>query len=196
MKKKNEIEKRFKAFDQNLQCRGFQYEVGKTYAHPGNVKLCAAGFHFCEDPLDLFSYYPPAGSRFAEVRAESVSCERKDDSKRVAKSLTVEAEVSLVHLIAAGLKFRLSKHDFSNTPDKATGDSGAASATGEEGCACALGIDGRAMGAIGCWLTVAEWTPGKQGDWHRIDVQTVKVDGETIKTETFYKLEGGKFVEA
>jgi hypothetical protein len=58
-----------------------------------------------------------------------------------------------------------------------------------------LGSDGKALGAIGCWLTIAEWAL-RDGSWRRIDVQTVRVDGNRIKANTFYMLKGGKFVEA
>jgi len=75
----------------------------------------------------------------------------------------------------------------------ATGDRGAASATGEEGCAVALGIEGKVKGIKGTWLTAAEWE--KKGGWHRIDVKTVKVDGEKIKADTFYVLKKGEFTE-
>lgn len=52
--------KGFKGFDENLQCRDFQYEVGKTYEEDVVPKCCDKGFHFCEYPLDVFSYYAPA----------------------------------------------------------------------------------------------------------------------------------------
>lgn len=71
----------------------------------------------------------------------------------------------------------------------------AATNTGKEGCAVSLGIQGKAKGANGCWLTLAEW---KYTDckWHRIDVQTIQVDGKKIKADTFYILVDGKFQEA
>lgn len=50
--------KGYKVFDKNWCCRGFQYEVGKTYTHEGEIKLCTAGFHFCENLIDCFDYYP------------------------------------------------------------------------------------------------------------------------------------------
>ena len=77
-----------------------------------------------------------------------------------------------------------------------TGDRSAATNTGKEGCAISLGIDGRASGAVGCWLTIAEWQRDSNGEWHRLDVQTRRVDGERIKADTFYVLRGGEFVEA
>lgn len=77
----------------------------------------------------------------------------------------------------------------------ASGYRGAASATGKEGHACALGVDGKAQAAIGGWITLAEWKEFKEEGWRRIDVQTVKVDGETIKANTWYMLQNGKFVE-
>ena len=211
--------KGFKGFNRDFKCRNQQYKVGKTVKHKGDISLCNSGLHFCEDPLDVLAYYAPGESRFAEVSADGVNEEKSQDSKRVGKSLTIEAEISLVHLITTGIKFRLSKYDFNNTPDKATGDSGAASATGDsgaasatgysgaasatgdsgaasatgsEGCAIALGIEGKAMGAVGAWITVAEWKHDRK-TWHRIDVQTVRVDGDTIKAEIFYVLKGGKF---
>lgn len=57
----------FKGFDKNLQCKGFQFELDKTFVHEGDVSACNSGFHACEYPLDVFNYYPPAGNRFANV---------------------------------------------------------------------------------------------------------------------------------
>lgn len=59
--------KTYKAFDKDLSCRGFKYEVGKEYEETGDIKACEKGFHACPYPLDVFGYYAPAGSRFCEV---------------------------------------------------------------------------------------------------------------------------------
>ena len=77
----------------------------------------------------------------------------------------------------------------------ATGERGAASATGEESVAAALGIDGKAKGALGCWLVLAEWAEDDGYTWHREDVQCFKVDGETVKPDIWYKLKNGELVE-
>ena len=91
----------YKGFDKNLQCRGFQYEVGKTYEHTGPVVACKSGFHACADPWDVLKYYDFAdGSRFATVTARGEVC-REDggDSKIATASLTVTAELKMPQFI-------------------------------------------------------------------------------------------------
>ena len=77
----------------------------------------------------------------------------------------------------------------------ATGDYGAASATGERGVAAALGSDSKAKGALGCWIVLSEWGIDEESNWHRKDVQCFKVDGETVKPNTWYTLKDGRPVE-
>ena len=66
--KKNAI-KAYKAFNSDLTCIGFQYEVGKEYHHKGELELCKSGFHACPKLVDCFNYYPfdKRKTRVAEV---------------------------------------------------------------------------------------------------------------------------------
>ena len=85
----------YKGFDKDMKCRGFQYEAGKEYETDEAV-LCEKGFHFCENPHDVFSYYSAGdGNKFALVEAKEVSDERENDSKRVCKKLKINAEISV-----------------------------------------------------------------------------------------------------
>jgi hypothetical protein len=209
--KKQKLIKGYKGFDKYFQCRGFQYEVGKEYKHEGEVSICNSGFHFCEHPLDVLGYYNPAESRFAEVEGNNGEREKDGDTKVATDYIKIGAEISLKGLIEAAIKFTFDKAKWYKksivtkkgeaakiTGDSgaasATGDSGAASATGNEGCAVALGWEGKALGALGCWLTIAEWKQNKEGNWYRTDVQTKIVDGKKIKADIWYQLKNGKFV--
>ena len=66
--KKNAI-RAYKAFNSDLTCIGFQYEVGKEYQHKGKLELCESGFHACLKLADCFRFYPfrEAETRVAEV---------------------------------------------------------------------------------------------------------------------------------
>lgn len=88
--------KAFKGFDENLQCRNFQYEIGKSY-HSDRAVLCEEGFHACENPLDVLSFYPPSISRYCIVELDNVS-EECESNKVVAKDITIIKELDLRHL--------------------------------------------------------------------------------------------------
>ena len=199
----------FKGFDKDWKCNGFQYEVGKTYETKEDIRLCEKGFHFCENPLDVFSYYPPTESKFAEVEADKYSKEKSEDSKIVCSSLHIKAELSLQGIISAGVKFILDKVDWkndkktntgnwsaaTNTGDRSaatnTGNWSAAEVSGKDSIACGLGYANKAKGAKGCWLVLAE-----RKDDHAIKtVKAIKIDGKKIKADTWHELKNGKFVE-
>ena len=124
--------KGFKGFKIDLTCNGFQFKEGESFEHKGKVSLCNSGFHFCENPLDCFNYYKPGDSVFHEVEAEGVTDETKDDSKRVAKKISIGAAVSIGDIVKAAVKFIFSKAEVSETGSATSGD-GANSATSGDG---------------------------------------------------------------
>ena len=137
-----------KGFDKNLKCRDFQFAIGETYTHAGAVKACASGFHACENPIDVFSYYEPGISRFAVVEmAGEFSREEDADSKVAAASITIKAELTIPEVIGrafAWIVAHCSPADSSHT----TGDSSASSATGYRSASSATG-DRSASSATG-----------------------------------------------
>lgn len=197
--------KGYKGFDKNLQCRGFQYKVGETFEEKGTIKACDSGFHFCENPFNVFNYYPPSDSRYCNVEGDGKIDTDNSDSKVACSKLHIHTEIGLSGLISAGVKFILEKVDWgnnktTNTGDQSaatnTGDRSAASVEGKDSIAIVTGYDSKAKGAMGCWIVLTE-----RGDWDGntypiIDVQAFKVDGISIKADTFYKLKNSKPVEA
>ena len=76
-----------------------------------------------------------------------------------------------------------------------TGNYSNADVSGKESVAAALGIGSKAKGVLGCWLVLAEWNKDENYNLHRKDVQCFKVDGETVKPNTWYTLKDGRPVE-
>ena len=91
----------------------------------------------------------------------------------------------------------------------ATGNCGASSATGyygaseandPESIAVAWGYHGKARGVKGAYLVLADWEGDEenywtQDRWRLKGAKMVRVDGETIKENTWYTMVNGKIVE-
>ena len=84
----------YKGFNKDLTCRGFQYEIGKTYEEPKAV-LCECGFHACKEVLDVFSYYPPNESRYCVVDIDDISEIKIGDSKICGAKITILREITI-----------------------------------------------------------------------------------------------------
>jgi hypothetical protein len=98
----------WKGFDANLQCLGYQFEIGKTYTHDGKVRACASGFHACEAPFDVWSYYDfGTGNRFCRVHLSGETDRHDGDSKIAAGTIFIESEVTLGEMIRAGVKYEI-----------------------------------------------------------------------------------------
>ncbi|EAU4410889.1 hypothetical protein EAN35_15635 [Salmonella enterica] len=130
----------FKGFNKDLQCRDFQFEIGKTFHHDGKVEACCSGFHACECPFDVFSYYPPAESRYAETISFGViDREEIGDTKIASASITIKAELTLPQFIQRGIEWIWSKIDKSLEQQIMTGYQSAATNTGNQSAATNTG---------------------------------------------------------
>ena len=219
--KKQEVVKGYKGYNKDLKCNPsgklFQYEIGKEYEEP-NANVCKNGFHFCENPLDIFRYYEPASSRFTEIEANGIISKESDnsDTKVSCSNIKIGVEISLHSLIEKGVKFIFERttltKESTNTKEKLqavnkensgaasnSGDSGAAftignyssaSTDGEKSVAVAVGYSNKAKATIGNWIVLAE----RNDDYEILYVKSFRVDGKKVKENVFYYLKDGKLV--
>ena len=214
--------KAYKGFNKDMTCRGFLYKEGGEY-ETDKAKLCESGFHACENPLDCLAYYSPNdGCVYREVEVSGDMEKASDDSKVAATRIKIGARLSIAGIVKGAIDFIFSKArptsgdhahaatsgdhahaatsgsyahavtsgDYANAAT--SGNCANAEVKGEDAIAAVLGHRCKARGALGCWLVLTE----RDDDWHILGVQVVKVDGESIKANTWYELRGGKVVEA
>jgi hypothetical protein len=199
-----------KGFDANLKCRGFQFAVGETYAHEGEVKACQGGFHAIIDsahPLSVFTYYPPAGSRYCRVELSGAT-DTDDQVKVAGEILKVGKEIGLGDLTLEAVKWVMDRATLEGPvavnanglatasgyrgAATASGYQGAATASGDRGAATASGCEGKVKGAEGNALFAVE-----RHVWNGpiISVACGIVGQEGVKADTWYSAVGGTLVE-
>ncbi|EBF0446558.1 hypothetical protein DCT25_09540 [Salmonella enterica] len=210
----------FKGFNKDLKCSDFQFAIGETFHHDGKVEACGSGFHACEFPFDVFSYYPPAESRYAETISFGITDrEEGGDTKIASSSITIKDELTLPQFIQRGIEWIWSKIDKSleqqiisgdrsaatNTGDRSaatntgyrsaatnTGDWSAAEVSGSQSVAASLGIEGKARASEGGAIVLCY----RDEDGELIHIRASKVGENGIMPDTWYQLdEDGEFVE-
>jgi hypothetical protein len=169
----------YKGFDENLQCRGFQYEVGKTYEHSGNVSICSTGFHACENPLDVLSYYGITG-RFAKVTlGGDISREDGGDTKIASGKITIEAEIKLPEFIKSAIAWVMQSAKSGDDVQAASGDSSQLAASGDSSKLAASG-DSSQLAASGYYSQLAA-----SGDYSKLaasgDSSQLAASGDSSK---------------
>ena len=197
--------KGYKGFGKGLVCRGKQY-AENTVFEEYDAEICQSGMHFCALPHQVFSYYAPSENHeFAEVEAldDPVT---DDDAKYCSKKLRIGAKNSVFDMVKASVCAFFERVNFAGKIAEATqvdgaanaGDWGAAIArkkgkasVGRNGIAAVIGNGGNVSGKVGAILLLVD----TDDDGNTLDFAAVKVDGETIKENTWYKLESGKIVE-
>lgn len=216
--------KTYKAFDKDLSCRGFKYEVGKEYEETGDIKACEKGFHACPYPLDVFGYYAPAGSRFCEVE-QSGKIDDSESDKVCSSKIRIGAELDIRGLVKAAISFVKERctNECNAEPGKpatagnygaaTAGDSGAATAgnsgaatAGDYGAATARGkastgsnglsmARGNNVQVKGRIGAILVIAEEREDTCDIVDWKAVLVDGEVVNADTWYRLENGELVE-
>ena len=219
------IIKSYKGFNNNLTCRGFQYEIGKDYSLDGNVQICERGFHACENPLDVMGYYfmDDNGNmaRFCEVE-QSGDIERNtdgSDTKVASSKIHIKAELKFADIVKLGIEWIKEQVEGKDNPNDeknisssgyyakigssgdyaqigSSGDSAQINSTGEDSVICCAGHNSQVRAKKGSWITLAEWVWDEKKERNVPKcVKTEYVDGKRIKADTFYKLVDGEFIE-
>ena len=210
MKKENKEIIAYKGFDKNLKCRDYQYVVGKTFEHDGAVKACKSGFHACEYPLDVFSYYPPSSSRFAVVKMHGETSKDSDDTKIASAKITIETEIKLPEMINRAVDWIKNKINWSDDNTSNTGNWSAATNTGDQSAATNTG-NRSAAEVSGCGsvaIAIGRSSKSKADNGGAIvcvyrdcngdlmHIKASKVGENGIKANTWYTLDAdGEFVE-
>ena len=227
----------YKGFDKNMQCRGFQYEVGKEYEMDGEINCCNRGFHACKSPMEVWDYYDMLNSRYAEVEQSGKIDEEENSTKVCSSRIKIKAELKLADIINIGVEWLKditspskvkadgalndngdrrkqigSSGDYAQIGSSgysakigssgdyakigSSGYSAQIDSTGEDSVIMCAGNSSIAKAKVDSWITLAEW---KWSDEKKRDVpacvKTEYVDGENIKSDTWYQLKNGKFVE-
>lgn len=211
MEKGSKPVKAYKGFNKHMQCtpngKIFQYEIGKEYKED-EADLCHCGFHACENPLDVLSYYNNIDDKFCEVELDEIDPNRNRDSKICGKKIKIGIEIGFLGLFKAGIewiknKTIFTKEDFEKLPSgygAKIGSSGNGAKIGSSGDDCVImcaGINSSAKAKIGSWITLAEWKYSEEKQRYiPFSVVTKQVDGIEIKEDVYYTLQDGKFKES
>lgn len=105
--------KYYKAFEKGLVCRGKQYQENTIFEEE-KAEVCRSGMHFCENPLDVLSYYDLVNSggelpEFAEV--EPLAEIKTDDNiKFCTRKIKIGAKLSFSDFVKACIEFLLKKN--------------------------------------------------------------------------------------
>ena len=207
----------FKGFDENMQCRGFKYEEGKSYHEDGEIQACQSGFHYCKYPLDVFGYYSPAKSRFCSVEGFGKMSNDTGDTKLAVSDLKIKAEIGIAGIVKAAIEYTrkrcTNKCNAEEGKPATAGYSGAATAgyrgaatagnygaatsrgkscTGKHGLSVARGNNVKVRGGMGAILVIAE---ENEENYEIASWKAVVVDGDKVKPDTWYRLEDGKLIE-
>jgi len=217
--------KSIKAFNSDLTCLGFQYEIGGTYEIDGEAKICSNGFHACDgSPFDLWKFYPVvdengAFTRYADVLQDG-SIDRKngaETSKLASTKITIDAEITFPQFISRAIEWivgacKSSPNNSSGNYAKIgsigysarIGSSGDSAQIGSSGNYAKIKVNGKNSVVSTCGIE--SHVSGVDGTW--VSVAEFGDDGicigfatgcigkDGLKDGVMYRAKGGKLVEA
>ena len=104
----------YKGFNENLCSSyfGFQYEVGKEYHldNDDDINVCYNGFHACQNPLDVFVYYPISSyTRYAMVMLWGDVDFAKDGKNICATDIMIVKEIGIDEMVTVGIMASMPK---------------------------------------------------------------------------------------
>jgi hypothetical protein len=203
--------KGYKAFHKGMICNGKQYVENTVYEEQGG-NICGPGvMHYCETPFDTWDYYPVVDengdfTEYAEV--EPLDEVLAKDNKRATKKLRIGAKLSFKDFIKTAISvviettkpYKIENSDMTdNGSDWAkigsSGDGAKINMRGTDSVGAAIGCNSVAKGVTGNWIVLAEWKVRDDGSLYPSCVRAGMIDGETIKSDTWYKLQDGEFTE-
>ena len=221
-----EVIKSYKGFNRDMTCNpegtSFQYEEGREYEED-NAEACECGFHACEMPLDVFSYYSPGTSVYHEVEQSGKISRKEDDSKVASTKIKIGARLDIAGLVKAQIEYVKKRTNNEHTdPEHATAGYRGAATAGDFGAATAGDFGAATAGDRGAATSRGTSEVGKNGlavargnnvkvkggigsilviaeenadDYDIADWKAVIVDGENVKADTWYCLKDGELCE-
>ena len=121
----------FKGFDKDMKCRDQKFEEGKEYKQDDKPEICNKGYHFCENPFDVFTYYFN-GATFAEVEAiGDIDKKENEDSKRATNHIKIVKKLALKELIKVGYDYIRTLAKISKVSNVTAGNSAHSSTAGD-----------------------------------------------------------------
>lgn len=188
----------YKGFNKNLQCdptgcKPFQYEIGGVYEEE-SAEVCDCGFHACENPIDVLTYYPPGSNRYCEADLDGVVKRAGDNTKVAGTKIQIGLEIGLKGIIQGALNFVMGRAQNSQDTTSTTGYGAHAEVKGKNAIAASLDTESKAKGSLGCYIVCADWQRDSRYEWQLMGVKAAKVDGVTILPDVLYTLRDGEFV--